>query len=110
MSSHRRHQQHPGLVGSAGFAKVQQVTEGQVQRHLLGHGLRLALHRDFVDAEGGAFVDHMGAGKHFRSGAEAAEHVIGGRPQQGVAERRLEQVRARAHGREEVLLGLIGVV
>ena len=55
-------------------------------------------------------MDHVGAGENLGAGADAAKPVIGGRPHGGVAERGLDQVRARAQGREQVLLGLIGVV
>ena len=55
-------------------------------------------------------MNQMGAGDDLGARRQAAEEIIGGRAQAGVAEGRPGQVRARPQGRQQVLLGLIGVV
>ena len=110
MPRHRGRQQHSRLARSALLAKMYQVAERHFQGDLLGDGQAFALHRHLFDAVRRPVMDQVGAGDDLRPGRNAAKHVIGGRTQNGVAEGRLDQVGARTDGREQVLLGLIGVV
>ena len=110
MPCHRRHDQHLGLAHRHGLAEMDQVAEGQAERHFFFHLLVTAIRPGQADGIRRPLVNHLGAGDDFRRRRHVPEQVIGPRAHPGLAESRAEQRCTGPDGGKQVLLSLVCVV
>ena len=110
MAGKRRHQQHRRPGWCVFLAEMEQVAERVTLRHLLHHLDHAAVDCGALDAEGRALVSHAGAAEHLAGRRGAAHHRMIGEKRPGLGQQALHGLGHRPYRREDVGLGLIGLI